>query len=71
MSIKFKFRSFEYVKEIIESYEDENVMNDFLETFEEDKDISYEDYFKFCEKYFDDMSEVNYVNQNWNDEYDE
>lgn len=71
MKIKFKVRSFEYVKEIIESYEDENVMNDFLETFEEGKKISYEDYFKFCEKYFDDMSETYYVNCNWNDEYDD
>jgi len=70
MKIKFKVRSFDYVKEVIESYEDEDIMNEFFEVFEEGKDINYEDYFNFCKQWIADMSEVEYIKQNWNDEYD-
>ena len=45
MKIKFKVRSFDFVKDIIESYEDEDILNDFLNKFEVDKEIKYEDYF--------------------------
>ena len=44
MKIKFKFRSYDYVKEVIESYEIDEILNDFLNEFEVGKDISYEDY---------------------------
>lgn len=71
MKIKFKFRSYNYVKEVIESYEVEEILNDFLNEFEVGKDISYEDYFSFCYKYIDDMSETYYIKCNWNDEYDD
>ena len=54
MKIKFKFRSYDYVKEVIESYEDEEILNDFLNEFEVGKDISYEDYYDFCYNYIDD-----------------
>jgi hypothetical protein len=71
MKIKFKVRSFDFVKDIIESYEDEDILNDFLNKFEVDKEIKYEDYFDFCYNYIDDMSEVYYIKCNWNDEFDE
>ena len=71
MESKFKVRSFDFVKDVIESYEDEDILNDFLDEFEEGKDISYKDYFDFCYNYIDDMSEVYYINCNWNDEFDE
>ena len=70
MKIKFKIRSYDYVKEVIESYEDNKILNDFLEKFEVDKEISYDEYYNFCCNYIDDMSEVYYINCNWNDEYD-
>lgn len=70
MKIKFKIRSYDYVKEVIESYEDDEILNDFLEKFEVDKEISYDEYYNFCCNYIDDMSEVYYINCNWNDEYD-
>ena len=70
MKIKFKIRSYDYVKEVIESYEDNEILNDFLEKFEVDKEISYDEYYDFCCNYIDDMSEVYYINCNWNDEYD-
>jgi ribosome assembly protein YihI (activator of Der GTPase) len=70
MKSKFKVRDYLYVKEIIESYEDEEILNDFLEKFEVDKEISYGEYYDFCYNYIDDMSETYYINCNWNDEYD-
>jgi len=71
MKIKFKVRDFDFVKFIIESYEDEDILNDFLDEFEEGKEINYKDYFEFCYNYIDDMSEVYYIKCNWNDEFDE
>ena len=53
------------VLEIIENYEMESVLNDFKNKFEDGKNISKNDYFKFCKKYIDDMSELYYINLNW------
>ena len=70
MKVKFKVRDYNFVKEIIESYEDEEILNDFLNEFEEDKEIKYGDYFDFCYNYIDDMSEVDYIKGNWNEVYE-
>jgi predicted Ser/Thr protein kinase len=70
MKVKFKVRDYNFVKEIIESYEDEEILNDFLNEFEEDKEIKYENYFDFCYNYIDDMSEVDYIKGNWNEIYE-
>ena len=70
MKIKFKVRDYNYVKEVIESYEDEEILNDFLDEFEEGKDIKYKDYLDFCYNYIDDLSEIMFIECNWNDEYD-
>ena len=70
MKIKFKTRDYNYVKEVIESYEDEEILNDFLNEFEIDKDIIYKDYLDFCYNYIDDLSEIMFIENNWNDEYD-
>jgi len=70
MKIKFKTRDYLYVKEVIESYEDEEILNDFLNEFEEGKDIKYKDYEDFCYNYIDDLSELMFIVCNWNDEYD-
>ena len=71
MKIKFETRNYDFVKEVIESYEMEDVLNDFKETFKEGEDISYKDYYDFCYKWIDDVSETYYINCNWNDEFDE
>lgn len=71
MEIKFKTRSYDFVKEVIESYEMEEVLDDFKKTFKEGDVIFYEDYYNFCCKWIDDMSETYYINCNWNDEFDE
>ena len=65
MKIKFKTRSYDYVKEVIESYEDEEILNDFKSKFEEGKEIEYKDYFEFCNDYIDDMSETSFIKANW------
>jgi hypothetical protein len=70
MKIKFKTRDYNYVKEVIESCEDEEMLNDFLNEFEIDKDIIYKDYLDFCYNYIDDLSEIMFIESNWNDEYD-
>jgi hypothetical protein len=69
MKSEFKVRDYNFVKEIIESYEDEKILNDFLNKFKEDKEINYKDYLDFCYNYMDDMSEIYYIKGNWNEEY--
>jgi hypothetical protein len=53
------------VLEIIESYEDEMILNSFLEEFEEGKDISRDKYDEFCMRFIDDVSEEYYIRLNW------
>ncbi len=63
--MKKEFGKYEWVLNVIESYEDEEVLNDFKERFEEGEDVSKEDYFDFCISYVDDMSEGYYIRKNW------
>ena len=53
------------VLEVIDSYNDERVMNDFMDRFVEGENISYEDYEDFCGGYIDDVSEGYYIRMNW------
>jgi hypothetical protein len=53
------------VLEIIESYNVEKILEDFKNEFEEGKDISREDYIRFCSKWVDDCSEGYYIDLNW------
>jgi hypothetical protein len=54
--------SYDEVLEIIRSYENDNMINDFERQF---KSISRNDYSDFIMRYIDDMSEVPYVQANW------
>ncbi len=67
--MKIEIRSFEFVKGIIESYEDDDILNDFLNEFKGKNEIKYKEYFDFCLKYIDDISELKYIKDNWFDEY--
>jgi hypothetical protein len=60
-----KKSNYDLVKEIIESYEKEEILNDFKSKFVEGKNIKKKDYFEFCGKYIDDMSEEYYIRLNW------
>ena len=57
--------NYDLVKEVIESYEIEDVLNDFLNKFEIGKNIKKKDYIEFCSEYIDDMSEMYYIELNW------
>ena len=57
--------SYNDVLDIIEDYEDEDILDNFKAEFPEGKDISREDYNNFAEEYMDDMSEVDYIKANW------
>jgi hypothetical protein len=57
--------SYNEVLEIIESYEDESILNDFKAEFPEGEDISRKDYSDFAMSMIDDMSEVANIQANW------
>lgn len=57
--------NYELVKEIIENYEYEDMMEDFLNEFEEGEDICKEEFVEFCSRYIDDMSETRFIKINW------
>lgn len=57
--------NYELVKEIIESYEMDSILNEFVKVFKVGENIEYKDYYNFCMKYVDDMSEVYYIKLNW------
>jgi hypothetical protein len=60
-----KKSNYDLVLEIIESYEDEEILNDFKNEFEVGKNVSKSKYFEFCGNYIDDMSEIYYIRKNW------
>ena len=60
-----EFHSYEEVLDVIESYEDDEMLEDFKAEFPKGKDISREDYSDFAINYVDDMSEVPYIQANW------
>jgi hypothetical protein len=57
--------NYDLVKEIFESYDSEEVLNDFLNEFEVGEDISREEFSEFSHRYIDDMSEVIFIYRNW------
>ena len=64
--------SYELVKEVmidcygggLGEYNDE-VMNDFYNSFKEGVEVSRDEFFEFCGKYIDDASEGYYIRLNW------
>ena len=63
--------SYEDVLGIIESYEDESILDDFKLEFVEGEDISKDDYNDFAISLIDDMNEVGYIQANWISIWDE
>jgi len=55
-----------YVLEVIENYDDEEIIDDFKSKFKEGENISEDEFKMFCKNYIDDMSEMNEINKNWN-----
>jgi len=57
--------NYELVLEIIESYDDEDILNDFKSRFKVEKNIRKKDYMLFCKEYIDDISEIEDIKLNW------
>jgi hypothetical protein len=57
--------NYKLVLDVVESYDDEDIMKDFLETFPKEKNISKDEFFKFFEDWADDASEYHYIKLHW------
>jgi hypothetical protein len=57
--------NYELVLQIIESYENEEILNDFKSKFKVGENIKKKDYMLFCIEYMDDISEMYYIKLNW------
>jgi hypothetical protein len=55
------------VLNIFESYEDDDILDEFKSTFPEGKPISKEDYNDFAMSFINDMSESMFIKANWID----
>jgi len=60
-----KKSNYDLVLEIVESYEMEDILNDFNSEFEKGSNISKSKFVEFFNKYIDDMSETYYIGLNW------
>jgi hypothetical protein len=60
-------KSFDLVKKIIEGYEDNNILNDFLNEFSNKEVITFDEYLEFNMKYVNGgCDEEYYIKYNWN-----
>jgi hypothetical protein len=57
--------NYNVVLEVIESYEDEDILKDFKSKFKINKYISECDFYEFNMKHISDMSEEYYIKLNW------
>jgi hypothetical protein len=60
-----EYHSYNEVLDIIESYEDKDILEDFKLTFLEDEKVYKENYSDFLNDYIADMSEKEYIQANW------
>jgi hypothetical protein len=63
--------SYNDVLDIMKSYEDESVLNDFKAEFSEGEPVNKKDYSDFAMTLIDDMSEVSFIQANWINMFDE
>ena len=59
------YHSYDEVLDIIKSYEDKDILEDFKSTFFEDEKVYKENYSDFLNDYIADMSEKEYIQANW------
>lgn len=53
------------VLEAIMAWEDEEMLEDFLQDFEEGEGLSKDEFMDFCYNYVDDINEVNFIKEDW------
>lgn len=57
--------SYQQAENLIKSYENPKILKDFQNTFKGKDEITKQQFFDFSEKYYDDMSELEYTKANW------
>ena len=60
-----EYHSYDEVLDVIESYEDKDILEDFKLNFVEGEKVHKKDYSDFLNEYIDDMSEKGYIQANW------
>ena len=60
-----EYHSYDEVLDIIESYEDKDILEDFKLNFVEGEKVHKKDYSDFLNKYIADMSEKENIQANW------
>lgn len=60
-----EYHSYNEVLDIIESYEDKDILEDFKLNFVEGEKVYKKDYSDFLNEYIADMSEKEYIQANW------
>ena len=57
--------NYDLVLEVVEFYEDEEIMDDFKNEFKEGENVSKKSFVEFFNRFIDDMSEVEFIKNNW------
>jgi hypothetical protein len=60
-----EYHSYDEVLDVIESYEDKDILEDFKLNFVEGEKVHKKDYSDFLNEYIADMSEKEYIQANW------
>jgi hypothetical protein len=57
--------NYNLVLSVVKSHEDDEILDDFNNTFQQGQNITRKEFFDFFEQYMDDMSELSDIEKNW------
>ena len=61
-----KESNYDLVLQVVEMHDDQDIMDDFINEFPPGNRISKREFVEFFNRYIDDMSEVQFIKENWN-----